>query len=59
MAPPRIPARRLLGLFSGLAASFAVASLLTVLAFITLGIKKIIEHKTRLQLAAGQEAKTP
>lgn len=41
------------------AASFAVASLLTILALITLVVKKIIEHKTHSQLAEGQKARTP
>jgi sulfate transport system permease protein len=38
------------------AAAFAVSSLLTILAFITLIIKKLIERKTRLQLAEAQKA---
>lgn len=37
------------------AAAFAVSSLLTLLALVTLVIKKFVEHKTRQQLRAGQE----
>jgi len=38
------------------AAAFAVSSLLTLLALVTLVIKKFVEHKTRQSLLAGQLA---
>jgi sulfate transport system permease protein len=38
------------------AAAFAVSSLLTILALVTLVIKKLVERKTHQQLKAGQAA---
>ncbi|HEX8833202.1 MAG TPA: ABC transporter permease subunit, partial [Abditibacteriaceae bacterium] len=36
-------------------AAFAVSSLLTLVALVTLVLKKLVEHKTKSQLAAGQK----
>lgn len=43
---------------AGYAASFAVASLLTFLALITLGIKVVLEQKTRQEIAAAGVTET-
>jgi sulfate transport system permease protein len=40
------------------AAAFAVSSLLTLVALLTLVIKKLVEHKAHLQMKAGQATAT-